>query len=163
LQTQSAHSEEACAYRHRRSLSGAALFGCATGFIVFRQTRLNDTVDTDSKPDKLISLVPYINPSPAIEGEKMRAISEAEFRDICRVVFDNSDPNADETQLLQQLLVMTRSRIGHTRPGTGAFHTGPTMATSLKHEIVSLLMMRREPFFDTSKVISEFMANIQKG
>ena len=87
----------------------------------------------------------------------MRTISEVEFRQLCHAVFDNSDPTMDESALLQQLLVLTRSRLGHSRPNTGVFHSAETMTGTLKQEIVTILMMKRDPFFDTTKIIDEFL------
>lgn len=88
----------------------------------------------------------------------MKSINESEFRQLCAVVFDNADSEATESYLLQQLLVLTRSIVGHSRPGTGAFHTGNSMAATFKQEISSLLLMRREPFFEPNKIINEFLS-----
>jgi hypothetical protein len=84
-------------------------------------------------------------------------MNEAEFKELCRAVFNNADPAADESYLLQQLLVLARSRVGHSRPGTGAFHTGSSIAATVRQEILSLLLMRREPFFEPGKIIDEFL------
>lgn len=91
----------------------------------------------------------------------MKTISEAEFRGLCRAVFDNADPAMDESYLMQQLLVLTRHKLGHSRPSTGAFDTGTTLTHTLRQEIVGLLLMRRDPFFDTNKIIDEFLNNIR--
>ncbi|MCI0486208.1 MAG: hypothetical protein L0229_06365 [Blastocatellia bacterium] len=87
----------------------------------------------------------------------MKTISEVEFRGLCRAVFDNADPSMDESYLLQQLLVLTRHKLGHSRPSTGAFDTGTNLAHTMRQEIVGLLLMRRDPFFDTNKIIDEFL------
>ena len=88
----------------------------------------------------------------------MNHISESEFRDLCHAVFDNADSTMDESFLLRQLLVLTRHKIGHPRPSTGFFGSEAELSEGLKKEIVGLLLMRRDPFFDTGKVINEFLA-----
>ncbi len=89
----------------------------------------------------------------------MKNISETEFRQICHAIFDNADSTTSEDLLLQQLLVLTRARLGHSRPGTGAFKLEGTVSNNMIQEIVGLLLMRRDPFFETSKVINEFLEN----
>ena len=87
----------------------------------------------------------------------MNHISEAEFRDLCHAVFDNADETMDETFMLRQLLILIRHKIGHPRPSTGFFGVDSEISDALKREIVGLLLMRRDPFFDATRIIDEFL------
>ena len=87
----------------------------------------------------------------------MNHISEAEFRDLCHAVFDNADETMDETFMLRQLLILIRHKIGHPRPSTGFFGVDSEVSDALKREIVGLLLMRRDPFFDATRIIDEFL------
>jgi hypothetical protein len=64
----------------------------------------------------------------------------------------------DDAFLLRQLLVLTRHKIGHPRPSTGYFPgSDAEVSDGLRREIVGLLLMRRDPFFDSTKIIDEFL------
>ena len=91
----------------------------------------------------------------------MNHINEEEFRDLCHAVFDNADETMDDSFLLRQLLVLIRHKIGHPRPSTGFFGGEAEMSDALRREIVGLLLMRREPFFDATRIINEFLVKAQ--
>ena len=93
----------------------------------------------------------------------MKNINEAEFRELCHAVFDNADATIEESSLLRQLLILTRHKTGHPRPGTGFFATETELSDGLKKEIVDLLLTRRQPAFDAGRILSEFLAAFRKG
>ena len=92
----------------------------------------------------------------------MKQISEAEFRELCHAVFDNADATMEESSLLRQLLILTRHKIGHPRPGTGFFATESELSEGLKKEIADLLLTRTEPVFDVAKILNEFLVKLRK-
>ena len=92
----------------------------------------------------------------------MKHISESEFRELCHAVFDNADATDEESSLLRQLLILTRHKIGHPRPGTGFFATESELSEGLKREIADLLFTRMEPVFDAARVLTEFLAKLRK-
>ena len=92
----------------------------------------------------------------------MKQISEAEFRELCQAVFDNADATMEESSLLRQLLILTRHKIGHPRPGTGFFATESELSEGLKKEIADLLLTRTEPVFNVAKILNEFLVKLRK-
>jgi len=92
----------------------------------------------------------------------MKNINESEFRELCHAVFEHADATIEESSLLRQLLILTRHKTGHPRPGTGFFATESELSEGLKKEIVDLLLTRREPVFDAAKVLNEFLAEFRK-
>jgi hypothetical protein len=92
----------------------------------------------------------------------MKQISEAEFRELCHAVFDNADATMEESSLLRQLLILTRHKIGHPRPGTGFFATESELSEGLKKEIADLLLTRTEPVFDVARILNEFLVKLRK-
>ena len=92
----------------------------------------------------------------------MKNINESEFRELCHAVFDHADATIEESSLLRQLLILTRHKTGHPRPGTGFFATESELSEGLKNEIVDLLATRRQPAFDAARVLSEFLSEFRK-
>jgi hypothetical protein len=92
----------------------------------------------------------------------MNYINEAEFRQMCHAVFDSADSSSDESALLQQLLMLTRHRVGQVSRNSGFLVSASSVPDSLREQIVGLLLMRREPFFDTNKVLGEFLERVRK-
>jgi hypothetical protein len=91
----------------------------------------------------------------------MNRISEADFRELCHTVFDKVNGDADQSSMLRELLILLRRKLGHPRPITGFFGTQDEIITSIRREIVGLLLMRREPFFDSMKILDEFLARMR--
>ena len=92
----------------------------------------------------------------------MKHISESEFRELCQAVFDNADATIEESSLLRQLLILTRHKIGHPRPGTGFFATESELSEGLKKEITDLLLTRPEPVFDVARILNESLVKLRK-
>ena len=92
----------------------------------------------------------------------MKHISESEFRELCKAVFDNADATIEESSLLRQLLILTRHKIEHPRPGTGFFATESELSEGLKKEIADLLLTQREPVFDSAKILNESLVKLRK-
>ena len=92
----------------------------------------------------------------------MKQVSESEFRELCKAVFDHADATIEESSLLRQLLILTRHKIGHPRPGTGFFATESELSEGLQKEIADLLLTRTEPVFDVAKILNEFLVKLRK-
>ena len=92
----------------------------------------------------------------------MKQVSESEFRELCQAVFDHADATIEESSLLRQLLILTRHKIGHPRPGTGFFATESELSEGLKKEIADLLLTRTEPVFDVARILDEFLVKLRK-
>ena len=92
----------------------------------------------------------------------MKHISESEFRELCQAVFENADSTIEESSLLRQLLILTRHKIGHPRPGTGFFATESELSEGLKNEIADLLVTGGVAVFDAPKILNEFLVKLRK-